>query len=60
MDALCKIKYANGKPLEVGNIYSKKEIGVRKRLRRNYVENASIKTYDYVISTGKTHTIKDF
>ena len=58
---LCKIKYAKGQPLEVGNIYSKRDWGFAK----DYVEIMwkmlqQKKPDDYVISTGETHTIKEF
>tara|TARA_B100001248_G_scaffold259593_1_gene245937 strand:- start:117 stop:1139 length:1023 start_codon:yes stop_codon:yes gene_type:complete len=58
---LCKIKFAEGKPLEVGNIYSKRDWGFAK----DYVEIMwkmlqQKKPDDYVISTGETHTIKEF
>ena len=58
---LCKIKFAKGKALEVGNIYSKRDWGYAK----DYVEIMwkmlqQKKPDDYVISTGETHTIKEF
>ena len=57
---LCKIKYAKGEPLEVGNIYSMRDWG----FARDYVEISgkcsNKKPDDYVISTGETHTIKEF
>ena len=61
VDALCKIKYANGKTLEVGNIYAKRDWGYAK----DYVQAMwkmlqYKKPDDYVIATGKTYTIKDF
>ncbi len=61
VSGLCKIKYAHGKTLEVGNIYSKRDWG----FAGDYVEAMwkmlqHKKPDDYVISTGETHTIKEF
>ncbi len=61
VSGLCKIKFTNGKPLEVGNIYSKRDWG----FAGDYVEAMwkmlqYKKPDDYVISTGETHTIKEF
>ena len=61
IDGLCKIKYANGKTLEVGNIYAMRDWG----FAGDYVEAMwkmmqQKKSDDYVIATGQTHTIKEF
>ncbi len=61
VSGLCKVKYLNHKELEVGNIYAKRDWGYA----ADYVEAMwkmlqHRKPDDYVISTGKTHTIKEF
>tara|TARA_B100000401_G_scaffold430370_1_gene365068 strand:- start:625 stop:1158 length:534 start_codon:yes stop_codon:yes gene_type:complete len=61
VDALCKIKYANGKTLEVGNIYAKRDWGYAKDYVQAMWKMLQYKNPDdYVIATGKTYTIKDF
>ena len=61
IQGLVKIKQGYQKKLFLGNLYSKRDWGHA----RDYVEAMwkmlqQKKPDDYVISTGKTHTIKDF
>ena len=61
VQALCKIKYGKQKTLFLGNLYSKRDWGHA----REYVEAMWLmlkqKTpEDFVISTGKQYSVKDF
>ena len=61
IQGLVRIKKGYQNKLFLGNLYSKRDWGHARRLRRSYVENVTTKKPDdYVISTGKTFTIKDF
>jgi len=59
--ALCKIKLKKQKKLFLGNLYAKRDWGHAKDYVEAMWKMLQNKTpRDYVISTGKQHTVKDF
>ena len=58
---LVSIKFGSKKPLELGNIYSKRDWGhAEDYVNAIYKIIKSNKPSDYVVATGETHTVKQF
>ena len=61
VSAICKIKENKQKKLYLGNLYAKRDWGHAKDyVRAMWMMMQQTKPRDFVISTGKQHTVKEF